>query len=92
MAQKKEEKAQGELSIVFTYLKGGCKEDGARLLSVVPIERTRGNGPNLKHGRLPLNIRKHMFNVRATEHWHNFPRGIVQSPSLWKSESYFDVI
>lgn len=27
-----------------------------------------------------------------TEHLQNLPRGIVQSPSLWKSESYFDMI
>lgn len=50
---------------MFTYLKGGCKEDGDRLLSVVPIDRTRGNGPNLKHGRCLLSIRKQIFNVRV---------------------------
>lgn len=60
-AQPEEEKAQGELSNVLTHLKGGCKEDGARPLSVVPNDRTRCNGPNLKYGRFPLNIRKHIF-------------------------------
>lgn len=59
---------------MFTYLKGGHKEDAARLLSGLPIDRTRGrlpidrtrgNGPNLKHGRFPLNIRKQIFIVRV---------------------------
>ena len=64
------------------YLKGGRKEDTARLCSVVPSDRTRGNGHNLKHRRFPLNIRKHFFTVRMTEHWHRLPREAVESPSL----------
>ena len=50
------------------YMKGRCKDDGARLFSVVPTDRTRGNRHKLKHRRLPLNIRKHFFTVRVTEH------------------------
>ena len=36
----------------------GCKEEGARL-SVVPSDRTRGNGHKVKHKRFCLTVRKH---------------------------------
>lgn len=37
-------------------LRGGCRGDGARLCSVVPRDRTGGNGHRLEARRLPLNI------------------------------------
>jgi len=58
---------------VYKYLKGGCKAVGARLFSVVPSDRTRGNGHKMKHARFPLNISKHFFTVGVTEHWHRLP-------------------
>lgn len=38
------EKARGDLSTVYKYLEGGCKEARARLSSVLPSERHRGSG------------------------------------------------
>jgi len=77
---------------VHKYLKGGCKEDRDRLCSVVPSDRTRGNGHKLKHGKFPLNIRKHFFTVNVTKHWHRLPGEVVESPSLGIFTSHLDMI
>ena len=73
---------RGDLISVYKYLRGGCREDGAGLFSVVPSDRMKGNGHKQKHRRLWLNMRGHFFTVRVTEHWDRLPREVVESSSL----------
>lgn len=59
--------------------------------SVVPSDRIRGNRHKLKHRAFPLNIWKHSFTVRVTDHWHSLPGEAMESPFPKIFKSYLNM-
>jgi len=88
----KKRRLKGDLLNAYKYLKCGCQKDGARLFSVVPSDRTRGNGHKLKQRKFRLNMRKSFVPLRVTEPWNRLPREVVDSPSLEKFKTHLDKV
>lgn len=72
LVHPEEWKVQGDLIILYKYLKRGCREDGVRLFPVVSSDRARGKGHKPAYKKFHLNIRKHSFTMWVME--------VVESP------------
>ena len=59
---------------------------------MVPRDRTRGNRHRQRHRRVLLNIRKHFFTGRVTEHWHRLPREVAETSSLEILKSWLGMV
>ena len=88
-ANSEEEETQWDLISIYKCLKGGCKEDGVRLCSVVSSARTRGSG-HTGTQEIPSDHQEHCCAVQVTEHWHRLQRGCGVS-SLEIFQSHLDV-
>lgn len=71
------EKAQGDVTNV--YLVGGNEEEGSRLFSVVPHDRTRGTVYRIKQMKFHLHTAKPLFTVRVVRHGNSLLRELVES-------------
>jgi len=83
---------RGDLRNASKYLQGGCQEDGAKLFSVMPSDRTRGNGHKLEQRKFQLNMRKNFFPLRVMEPWPRLPREAVESSSLEIFKTHLDKV
>lgn len=90
--QHREEEAQGSSSNLHKHLKGGCKEDWARLFSVIPSTRTRSNGHKPKHRRFPLSTRRYVYTMWTIEHWLRLPRKAYLSFFLMTCKSCLGMV
>ncbi|KAJ7424529.1 hypothetical protein BTVI_06079 [Pitangus sulphuratus] len=72
---------RGHLINTYKNLRGRCKVDGARLLSVVPSDRMRSSDQKLRHNKFYLNTRKNFCTLMVAEHWNRVSRKVIESLS-----------
>jgi len=60
----KKSRLRGDLINAYKHL----QDDGAKLFSVVPSNRSRGKRHKLKRRKFRLNMRKNFFPLKVTEH------------------------
>lgn len=84
-------KRGGSVEVVCKYQVGGNEGEEARLFSVVPTDRTRGNEYKSKHKIFYVNTRKHLFlgffYCEMVKYWNKLSREISESPFMDTSQN-----
>lgn len=70
---------------------GRSEEERNRLFSVVPSDRTRGNGQKLKYRNSHLNVRGRFCAVRVVKNWNRLLRELVEPLSLQIFRTWLDM-
>lgn len=87
------EKRRLREDLINTYkcLEGRCQEDGARLFSEVPSDRTRSSGHKLEHKKFQPNMRKSFF-IESGRDWNRLPMEAAECPSLETFQTQLDAL
>lgn len=72
---------------MYKYLMGWSREHEARLSSVIPSDKRRGNGCKSKYKNFHFNMRTNVFTERMDKHWDKMPSEAVESSCLEISKS-----
>lgn len=67
-----------DLIHVYQYLTGGCREDGERVLSVGPNERTKSNKHKLKYRKSHFYTTEIIVTVRVVKYWNRLSREVTE--------------
>lgn len=63
---------RGDLTNTWKYIKDGSQVNAAGLFSVLPSNKTKGNGHKLQLRKFSMSMTKESFTLKVTEHLNVF--------------------